>query len=500
MKVLIVDDEVLICEWLQFCIEQNPAWQLVGCAHNGQEGLALFRQHKPGLVLTDIKMPVMDGLELLGHIREEAPETHVVLLTAFSEFDLARDAMRKGAAEYILKTEFNKESLARLLDRFSEQTTGESNNGSGENWKRQAVLKNMILRKEVLEAEDVARLKAQGVHWRDDGLFAIAVPRHHIGEGFSFPPSGHIRHLMGFEYDESTYVAVGNLPRKTSAEIRNKAFGAYLKAMVEMNGCMAGVSRICDDMAHLPSLVAEAVAALGLGFYEGQARAYRWPRTMDAVSDRYMHWQRQLKQMYLAFYAAPLEEKHQIARRGLAYAGEEQVYPVQLVAHFCLSVLEELFAQERQATAGNEAFQQIIQAFTRQDAFSGKAEVFLAALEEYLPRQAFAVKDLSPGVAKAVGYIRQNYAGSLSLEQTAEVVDLNPEYLSRIFKEEVGATFTAFLTDIRMKKAAGLLRDTNQKVNKVGQEVGYPNVSYFSTLFKKTYGLNPFEYRRQHHT
>lgn len=91
MKILIVDDERMICEWLQFCIGQNPECQLTGCAHNGEQALALFQENEPDVVFTDIKMPVMGGLELLKRIKEISPETVVVLLTAFAEFDLARE-------------------------------------------------------------------------------------------------------------------------------------------------------------------------------------------------------------------------------------------------------------------------------------------------------------------------------------------------------------------------------------------------------------------------
>ncbi|MEG1640716.1 MAG: response regulator, partial [Ruthenibacterium sp.] len=86
MRVLIVDDERLICEWLQFCIEKNPACELVGIASNGQEGLALFHSTQPDLILTDIKMPVMDGLALLRAVRETNQSVQIVLLTAFSDF------------------------------------------------------------------------------------------------------------------------------------------------------------------------------------------------------------------------------------------------------------------------------------------------------------------------------------------------------------------------------------------------------------------------------
>ena len=119
LKVLIVDDENLICEWLEFCISQNPACQLAGVAHNGSEALDLFRQTGADLVLTDIKMPVMDGLELLHTIRGLSDTVKVVLLTAFAEFDMARRALREGADEYLLKNEMNNEALQELLARMA---------------------------------------------------------------------------------------------------------------------------------------------------------------------------------------------------------------------------------------------------------------------------------------------------------------------------------------------------------------------------------------------
>ena len=121
MKVLIVDDEAMICEWLQFCIAQNPACRLTGVAHNGREALELFQQNEADLVLTDIKMPVMDGLELLHALRALSERVRVVMLTAFADFDLARRALREGASEYLLKTEMQNEALQELLGRMARQ-------------------------------------------------------------------------------------------------------------------------------------------------------------------------------------------------------------------------------------------------------------------------------------------------------------------------------------------------------------------------------------------
>ena len=121
MKVLVVDDEMMICEWLQFCISQNPSCELTGVAHNGAEALEIFRGNEADLVLTDIKMPVMDGLELLHALRALNSRVKVVMLTAFSDFDLVRQALRDGASEYLLKTEMQNDTLQELLKRTEQE-------------------------------------------------------------------------------------------------------------------------------------------------------------------------------------------------------------------------------------------------------------------------------------------------------------------------------------------------------------------------------------------
>ena len=93
--------------------------------------------------------------------------------------------------------------------------------------------------------------------------------------------------------------------------------------------------------------------------------------------------------------------------------------------------------------------------------------------------------------------MRENYAQPLSLEQVAAEVHLTPEYFSRIFKEELGITFVNYLTDIRLSRSVQLLETTALRVQNIAQSVGYANVSYFSTIFKKKYGMSPYEYRHR---
>ena len=133
LKVLVVDDEMPIRQWLEFCIERIPDVELVGAASHGAEGYSMFRKHMPDVVITDIRMPVMDGLEMMRMIRNLKPSVYAIVLTSFEDFEYARQAISLGAAEYILKTEISDGSLRENLKKAA-AAIGESRRGRTGPW------------------------------------------------------------------------------------------------------------------------------------------------------------------------------------------------------------------------------------------------------------------------------------------------------------------------------------------------------------------------------
>ena len=128
--------------------------------------------------------------------------------------------------------------------------------------------------------------------------------------------------------------------------------------------------------------------------------------------------------------------------------------------------------------------------------FSEMKRISLEYAGTNMPDNEINEKELSQRIFKAVVFIQQHYSEPISLEQIAMEANLNPEYLSRVFKEETGYNYSTFLSNIRLKKAEYLLINTVEKVQNIAEMVGYSNVSYFSTIFKKKYGVNPYEFRR----
>lgn len=501
MRILIVDDERMICEWLSFCIESNPGCELVGVAHNGEQALHLFRELGADVIFTDIKMPVMGGLELLRKVKELSPKTMVVMLTAFAEFGLAREVIRQGGDSYLLKTEMNNQSFREVLKELEARRSENGTHSSaeqGSTGQQHSIVSEILKKGCLLEEEDIRKLKSCNIHWRDHGLFALAVSKHSLLRGFVLPENPMVRHVTGFEYDTQTYVIAGNMERNLSELKKIQLLHDFANAIVGKNQCMVGVSTITDALSRVTDVIGEAVCGLGVGYYSGNIKTWGSPIPGPQVKQVCERWEeyyrRQRRELYdldgSAFYRKILEV--------MEVSEKERAVPVNALTAFCCDAMEMAHAR-----FGHEDAQMMyhllkdIQLSVCQSAdFSEVKDKVLNFVKHLLTDQEIDAGKLSKGVAAAVEYVRKHYKESISLEQIAQEVHLNSEYLSRIFKEEVGCTYSSFLSETRLKKAAYLLSHTSERIQAIAEQVGYPNVSYFSTTFKKRYGINPYEYRR----
>ncbi|EET59570.1 response regulator receiver domain protein [Marvinbryantia formatexigens DSM 14469] len=500
MKVLVVDDEIMICEWLEFCISQNPLCQLTGVAHNGAEALELFQKEEPDLVLTDVKMPVMDGLEFLHALRSFNSRTKVVFLTAFSEFDLIRQALRDGASEYLLKTEMQNDVLQDLLNREAgELHLAENRDETDTASISQAhyVIGSILRQNKELTEEELENLRRCNIRWRNNGLFALAVWKKSIlNGGLVFPGASQIRHVAGFDYTDRIYVIVGNFTRTLSEAEKAEKLAVYAGDIQKMNNCMVGISAITDEMRRIPLAIWQASCSLGEGFYEGKKRVYvpRYPLT--ELFKKNELWKNAFTEFNMHLYQAKGYQRYELLDEFLKNAASWRILAVESLCGLCRDTFELLEFEAK----GNGI------SLTGTDILREQMEECISLEEARRIMEAFAgqchLTELqnapkSKNIQLAVEYINAHYAEQLSLEQVAASVYLNPDYFSRAFKMETGQTFVNYLTDVRLSRSVWLLENTALRVQMIAQQVGYYNASYFSTIFKKKYGMSPYEYRRK---
>lgn len=499
MRILVVDDERLICEWLEFCISKNPNCQLVGVAHNGKEGLDLFKQQEPDLVLTDVKMPVMDGIELLHAIKKVNPQTHVVLLTAFADFEVARNALREGVDEYLLKTEMNNDVLQRMLERLAANRAPQIPVGPDLTSSAQlhAIVCKILKQPEPLKEEELEELRHCGVRWRNNGLFAMAVWKQSLmNGGLRFPENNMAKHVVGVDYSDRIYVVVGNLPRALSAGDKEKQMWGYAVQLQEMNHCMVGISNITDEMSMIPALVREAVMSLSRSFYEGQVKLYKPEHALGELEGRDRRWKGDLSKLRLKLYQQNQEERYETLNQFVRETAALKIGEIDAVSKFCGDIYEFLFAQSHVMGLEAESPERVRRNMTSALTLEEVSAPLLALAQQCAAKQTQS-RPRSKAIRLAAKYIQSHYMAPLSLEQVAAEVRLTPEYFSRSFKEETGTSFVNYLTEIRLRHSVQLLETTAMRVQDIAQAAGYNNVSYFSTCFKKKYGMSPYEYRQK---
>ena len=281
-------------------------------AHNGREALELFRQTGPDLVLTDIKMPVMDGLELLHALRALSDTVKVVLLTAFAEFDMARQALREGADEYLLKTEMNNEALQELLARMAKACDVDDAGGLMASAQAHAIVRKILRQEPPLSDADLAELRACGVRWRSNGLFALAVWKQSLmSGGLQLPAGGPGHHIAGFDYTDRIYVVVGNLPRALSSGEKSRQLTDYAKQVQQANRCMVGVSSVTDEMRQIPAMAKQAAFSLAQGFYTGQVKLYEPQRPLAELEARDKAWAAGLPALRMRLYQQRPGERYE---------------------------------------------------------------------------------------------------------------------------------------------------------------------------------------------
>ena len=501
MKILIADDERLICEWLQFCIKENPEYEIVGVANNGEQALKIYKETEPDLVLTDIKMPVMDGLRLLKEIKKINSSTFVILLTAFSEFDYVREAMRENADEYILKTEISKQSFQEMLAATAAKIKEKNSQNEDEmsyNGHKHSIIRNILISGKPITENDINILREYNIKWRDSGLFALAVWKRKLFDNFTVPKQENIVHVIGVEYDEFVYVLIGNLSRNLSELEKLSCLQKYANKIVDDNNCMVGVSNITESLVNVSKVAEEAVNALSLSFYKEQVKLYLPIHSNKQQNEENEKSNMELKRFYQEFYAASGKEQYLHLEKILDYIESNKVLQIKYIKMLCKECLDVIYLRyvNDNTTFTKDALNRAKSGIDETVHFSEMKRISLEYAGTNMPDNEINEKELSQRIFKAVVFIQQHYSEPISLEQIAMEANLNPEYLSRVFKEETGYNYSAFLSNIRLKKAEYLLINTVEKVQNIAEMVGYSNVSYFSTIFKKKYGVNPYEFRR----
>jgi len=525
LKVLIVDDEHLIRNLLKMRIDwEGQGMSIVGEAAHAYEALDLVRELKPDIIFTDINMPYLDGIEFSRMVLEEEPQVKIVIVTGHDEFEYARRSIKLGISDFILKPIRAAELMSvtdKLRHQFMTERTREEEYARLKLELAQAhpYLKERFVSQWLngtLTKEDILEKAAYfGIPLSSDqGTYQVAVvlitseaatdDDQAVSEERSILLEMSLKNRIESFYRDDTHVLLssdhsGQLVILSINRDSNMVSESekLLRTLINAYACdvSIGVGRRYDSVMDVGQAYREAIRALQDRAFVGKNQVIYYEDVIGSRGQPYRSNPERLQELQLYISAGQTERASEIVRALFSHTftsvSEFRMAAMDVITQCQHAAIEQQLEDDR-------VFDQetLISIVTSDD-----LPRLLRILDEYVRDVSRVIHDKNAAkegdlVSRVTAYLENHLSDpSLSLSTTAERFFVSPGHLGRLMKKETGQTFVEFLTNIRMKKAEMLLRETDLKNYQVGEQVGIPDPHYFSIVFKKTLGLSASEYR-----
>lgn len=499
--MLIVDDEPIICQGLMQTVPWNQIGvEVVGSAFDGEEALKMIKENRVDLVLSDVKMPVMDGLSLSEHLHNHFPHIKILIISGYGEFEYAKRAIQYGVKDYLLKPVDIDELMKIISDIQAE----------------------MILEKKNEFRSILRQVEYWSITGKDTQLTHIPV-KDHLSSRYC---------LIGSEIRDFSETVMP-LHETEQQILKNKWVSLFEENLIE-EGILAASVFISEnrlvtcckfseeeqpDFHILGKIVKNVERQLEKPIYLCLSSCFQ---SLNEINNYFLELLTALKAhpyMNRTVYTAkeilptlgPKILDSDMFEKGLKKVWENdevqlQQFAEDLFTHFkenkwsledvvtALKQLEKKLLSEFQVIRKSSRVNQIN--VTVYNSYNQIKKVFLEDLKEYVSYRQSIVNDGQRWlVKKAIAYINEHYSSDLKATEIADVINVSPNYFSQLIKQETGKHFNDYLHDVRVTKAKSLLKETPYRIFEVSEMVGYKDYKYFVQIFKRVTKLTPTQYR-----
>lgn len=501
MKVLLVDDDKIIRYGLKKIIEKSgDTFTVVGEANNGLTALDMITNTKPDIVITDIKMPVMDGLELITKIKENKIKCKVIALSGFDEYKFVRESLKNGAIDYLLKP-IDNQDLINLLNSAKKDIEDEEiamNEYVNDIESSKNIINEKILNKLLSNDENIDENLIEKINKLDISEFKIAII------SFKVLKENNISKLLNeikISLVEKINVISDNIIiceyEKNIVLVYKCEFNDKINKLLEL--IIMGKKNIIYYMDYIKSGNIKQEYDKGIGeilqnFY-GEEIKY-----VDMLSSNN---QKDIDEIYIKLISnIELLDKNNLVKNFeviFKLLKQNQVSP-KVTIHLLNKLID---VCKLKIDDFNKVYEenQFIQGVVMKDYIyyiknleEGKKDIinFFSDLIDNIKKTREGRSDRIIEFAK--DYIKENYNKSISLSDVANKVYLNPNYLSELFKKKAGKNFIEYLVELRISVAKEKLKVPGIKIYEVANEVGYKEQVSFNRAFKRIVGISPKEY------
>lgn len=498
ITILIVDDEKLERNGIKILLKREKEELDILEAENGKAALGILMSRQVDILFSDIKMPYMNGLELTEKARDLQPDMEIVIFSGFNDFTYARDALRCGVVDYVLKpvdpAEFHK-TYERIVDKRKNRLEKEEKQIRQENY-----LKKYFFMNYLYTGNEECLLKLRSVSYDElDGCICMILAG--STDGLFETEEEHFASSLKGQIKRSFYYL--NLNSNESLFLFKEKYADYEQLANEMyrffrqhfdTDCYFAVSREITDIKEIPEMFQQMEELLEEQFYQPKRHVFVSGQEPESKSLGAVEDSEVMESISVDIKYKDITHLWQDYHRLEQKYGNQKQFSEMYVKFVFSSILKEIL--EAMSSAGEKELSRTVNQLYHCKTIS---EV-LAITEKSIRELESYIKARNDGsrseVTKVKSYIYHNYEQNLSVEMLASQVYLSARYLSAVFKEETGMNLNRFIREVRMNKAKEQLENTDMKITQIARAVGFVNTSYFCRSFREFFGNTPESYRR----
>ncbi|MDF2921396.1 MAG: two component transcriptional regulator, AraC family [Paenibacillaceae bacterium] len=530
-KVMLVDDDYPVLELLSRSIPwEKLELQLMGAYENGAVALEAAQAQMPDIVVTDIGMPRLNGLELIRALKELNPAVRVVILSCHSEFHYAQQAMKLNVQDYLVKDTLDPDDLEKLLIQLKGALDEEGSRSASQNQLRKLVDRNRERHKETFIRGTIHSPLLNEATWLEEtAAFGLTV-----GNRIYLPVACYIDEQRSarerFVTDDVLRFAVNNMLEEIlqgeQSEAVNFTYDAlrsfiimpvqggiktnpYQEAELLLARIQDVVDRtiklklsfiigkLCSTPAEVKQELIELLGSAGQRFYmlgKTVERKAKLPYSNLDLFSSYDTAANSFREMLIGGNAVALQP---VIKHWLQHIREKRFKP-ETVKDWALKLMLDLKLklQSMQMFRNNFSVdilhRELLELDTLQEIEAWMIHFFQSSL---VVAEEVKVLSKRTEVLDACQYVSLHLTRRITLDEVAEHLFMNASYFSRLFKKETGETFIEYVNRMKVDRAKELLDQTNLSVAHIGEALGYDNHSYFIKMFKTVAGITPQDYR-----
>jgi len=527
IKVMIVDDEQIVRDGIEFIIRNSfEEVKIVAMGKSGREAIELFEEFRPHLVLMDIQMPGINGIEAIRAIRESDSHVRFVIISAYEQFEYAKNAVQLGVKDYILKP-INRQKLVEIINKISREIDLERRNKQREIETQEkldkvlpvleygyiySIIMNSDYEEESANYQNLLDIREEYAYMMLLELGEGENPQglsNKIGTGIKGNQVyNSIRNTIKYkckavvgplmvnriavlvykdqpinEYDHR--VKAIELAESISDRVQEMTGSqVYIgigsccnvqRMTISYSEALKAISKITDEkVLHIRDAVADSSAVYS-GIKVKQEEEGILRKVEEGNNDEVAKRMRELFSKLEAGYSGQLDRVRSLATE------------LMVLVHTA-GYRNDVLTKAGNTSSYINEISELSTFFDLQAWCLNKAQEITKAIHEAKENKVSSV------IGEAMTYIEENYSKDLRLKDVAEAVAISPQYFSKIFKKELGVNFIDYLTNVRMEQAKRMLKEDRLSIKEICYQIGYNDPNYFSRLFKKVVGVSPTEY------